>query len=252
MSRLAIKNLLGPAKLHLDIGCTHLVLQHGKSLTRHKLSTPLKLGIPDRDTLAELRVALVNICATVATGTSRLEISVSDAIARSWIVERLPGLASVQEIEALAAAQMQQRYGDSDGEAAEWIIRLDAMPFAQRWPAIALPKALLALLLEFATLQGWVLGKIQTRFVRCLNAEPKPLFSRSKVVVYSLDTPDGLAIGIRQKQAWLALRTHPPLALLSTSLPAMLRRESRAAGLNLDDCRVQALQWPANEEVACV
>ena len=251
MSRLAIKNLLRPAPLHLDIGCTHLILQDGKMLARQQLAAPLKLGIPDEGTLAALRAALLGICAEQPAGKRSLEISLSDTIARSWIVERLPGLASEEEIAALARAQMQDLYGDSDEQSADWAIRLDLTPFASRWPAIALPKALLDLLVDIAATQGWRLGKLQTRFVRSLNGARSKLFSRSKVDVYSLDTPDGLTIGIRHKQEWLALRTHPPLALLAASLPAMLRRESRAAGLNLTDCRLQELLWPASGEIAC-
>lgn len=247
MSRLAIKNLLGPAKLHLDLGCTRLVLQNGKSVMSNKLSVPLKSGIQGSESLADLRTTLVNLCAAAPSGKRTLEISLSDAVARSWIVERLPGLASMQEIEALAGDQMRHLYGDNNADSGEWVIRLDATPFAGRWPAIALPKLLLDLLVDIAVTQGWQLAKIQTRFVQRLNAERRNLLSRQKFVVYSLDTPDGLTIGIRNTQEWLALRTHPPLALLGTELPVMLRRDCRAAGLSLDDCRMRALQWPANE-----
>ena len=247
MSRLAIRNLLRPARLHLDIGCARLILQSGKSATRHKLALPLKPGIPNNETLAELRAALVSLCSTQPAGKRTLEISLSDSVARSWIVERLPGLASLQEIEALASDQMQNLYGDSDVDATEWVIRLDATPFATQWPAIALPKALLDLLIEIATSQDWQLGKIQTRFVRSFNAQRSHPFSHTKLAVFSLETSDGLTIGIRNAQEWLALRTHPPLALLGTPLPAMLRRDCRAAGLSLDECRIQTLNWSATE-----
>ena len=247
MSRLAIKNLLGPAKLHLDLGCTQLILRNGKSATSLKLSAPLKSGIPDSESCADLRTTLVNLCAAIPPGKRKLEISLSDAVARSWIVERLPGLASMEEIEALAGDQMRRLYGDNNADSGDWIIRLDTTPFVSRWPAIALPKWLLDLLVEIAVTQGWQLAKIQTRFVQRLNAERSNLLSRPKCVVYSLDTPDGLTIGIRNTQEWLALRTHPPLALLGSQLPAMLRRDCRAAGVSLDDCRRQTLHWPANE-----
>lgn len=247
MSRLAIKNLLGPAKLHLDLGCTQLMLQNGKSATSLELSAPLKSDKPDSDSYADLRTKLASLCAAIPSGRRKLEISLSDALARSWIVERLPGLASVQEIEALAGDQMRRLYGDGNADSAEWVIRLDTTPFVSRWPAIALPQWLLDLLVETALTQGWQLGKIQTRFVQRLNAERSNSLSRRKCVVYSLDTPDGLTIGIRNTEEWLALRTHPPLALLGAQLPAMLRRDCRAAGVNLDDCRTQTLRWPANE-----
>ncbi len=247
MSRLAIKNLLRPAKLHLDIGRTRLVLENGKSATRHKLVTPLKPGIPNNELLAELRAGLLSLCGALPSGKRTLEISLSDAVARSWIVERLPGLASVQEIEALASDQMSHLYGDSSSDSGEWVIRLDATPFVHHWPAIALPKALLDLLIEIAASQDWQLGKIQTRFVRSFNAERSHFLRRPKLVVYSLDTPDGLTIGIRNTQEWLSLRTHPPLAILGSPLPAMLRRDCQATGLALDDCRIQSLQWSVKE-----
>jgi hypothetical protein len=247
VSRLAIKNLLGPEKLHLDLGCSRLVLQNGKSAMSDKLSVPLKPGIQGSESLADLRTTLVNLCAEAPSGKRTLEISLSDAVARSWIVERRPGLASGQEIEALAGDQMRHLYGDNDADSGDWVIRLDATPFASRWPAIALPRLLLDLLVDIAVTQGWQLARIQTRFVQRLNAERSNLLSRQKFVVYSLDTPDGLTIGIRNTQEWLALRTHPPLALLDTQLPVMLRRDCRAVGVSLDDCRLQALHWPANE-----
>ena len=192
MSRLAIKNLLGPAKLHLDLGCTQLILQNGKSATSLELSAPLKSGKPESDSYADLRTKLMSLCAAIAPGKRKLEISLSDALARSWIVERLPGLASVQEIEALAGDQMRRLYGDNNADSADWVIRLDTTPFVSRWPAIALPKWLLDLLVEIAVTQGWQLTKIQTRFVQRLNAERSNSLHRPKCVVYSLDTPDGL------------------------------------------------------------
>lgn len=252
MSRLAIKNVvrtwLGPARLHLDIGCSRLVLHNAKTATTAELPIPLQAGIPPPAAVAGLRAAIVALGAGLPSGKRRLEVTLSDALVRSWIVERLPGLASLQEIEALAGDQMQHLYGDKHAASGEWVIRLDATPGASHWPAIALPKALLDLLIEMATLYDWPLDTIQTRFVRSFNAWRTNPFSRAKFVVYSLDTPDGLSIGIRHRRQWLALRTHPPLALLGTELPTMLRRECRAAGLHLEDGQPQALPWPTMEQ----
>jgi hypothetical protein len=86
--------------------------------------------------------------------------------------------------------------------------------------------------------------------VRGFNSWRSNPFKRSKRVVFSLDTPDGLTIAIRNAEQWLALRTHPPLDLLGADLPAMLRRECRAAGLLLDDCQIQTLPWLAVERSA--
>jgi hypothetical protein len=250
VSPLAIKKRLVPEKLHLDIGCSRLVLQNGKSVTTGELAIPLKSGMPNPEAVAGLRAALIALCATLPARKRVLEITLSDALVRSWIVERLPGLASLTEIEALADAQMRDLYGDDNGDISEWRIRVDATPFAQHWPALALPNTLLDLLIEIAGLHNWQLAKIQTRFVRGFNSWRSNPFKRSKRVVFSLDTPDGLTIAIRNAEQWLALRTHPPLDLLGADLPAMLRRECRAAGLLLDDCQIQTLPWLAVERSA--
>lgn len=248
MSRLAIKNWLGPEKLHLDIGCSRLVLQRGKTTTVGELPNPLKSGIPHPETVAGLRAAIVSLCESLPARKRVLEITISDILLRSWIVERLPGLATLAEIEALADSQMRDLYGDYNEDASAWIIRVDATPFASQWPAMALPKALLDLLQEIAGLYDWQLAKIQPRFARSFNGWRSNPFKRAKPVIFSLDTPDGLSIAIRNAEQWQALRTHPPLALLGSDLPAMLRRECRAAGLLLEDCRIEALPWVAMEQ----
>jgi hypothetical protein len=197
VSRLAIKNWLGPEKLRLDIGCSRLVLQRGKTTTVGELPNPLKSGIPHPETVAGLRAAIVSLCESLPARKRVLEITISDILLRSWIVERLPGLASLTEI---------------------------------------------------AALYDWQLAKIQPRFARSFNGWRSNPFKRAKPVIFSLDTPDGLSIAIRNAEQWQALRTHPPLALLGSDLPAMLRRECRAAGLLLEDCRIEALPWVAMEQ----
>lgn len=248
MSRLAIKGFSLPwlqgSAVHLDIGRTRLMVQHGQSLNRHKLPSPIKSGTPGTDALAELGAVLEALCAALPEGKKTLEITVSDALARCWILERLPGLASPREIEGLAYDRMQQLYGDNPAEAAQWAVRVDATPFASHWPAIALPKSLLDLLLEKFGAHGCRIGKIQTRFVRSFNAQSGNSIHPPKHAVYSLETADGLTIGIRNAREWQALRTHPPLRLLGTNLPAMLRRDCRAVDLRIEDCHLQALRWP--------
>lgn len=249
MSPLAIKNWLVPEKLNLDIGCSRLALQSGKSVTTGELAIPLKSGMPTPEAVAGLRAALIALCAVLPARKRVLEITLSDALVRSWIVDRLPGLASLSEIEALADAQMRDLYGDDNGDQ-RMAHQVDATPFAQHWPALALPNTLLDLLIEIAGLHDWQLAKIQTRFVRGFNNWRSNPFKRSQRVVFSLDTPDGLTIAIRNAEQWLALRTHPPLKLLGADLPAMLRRECRAAGLLLEDCQIQTLPWLAVEKSA--
>jgi hypothetical protein len=156
----------------------------------------------------------------------------------------------LKEVEELAADQMQQLYGDSVDSAAQWAVRLDVTPFKSRWPAVALPKALLEMLQDIAGEHDWRIGKIQTRFVSSINARPGAWLKPAKHAVYSLETPDGLTIGIRSAGVWLALRTHPPLRLLGADLSAMLRRDCRVAGISIEDCHIHALRWPLNRGAA--
>jgi hypothetical protein len=242
VSRLAISHWFGPEKLRLDIGCKRLTLQHGKQVKTSKLPMPMRSGMPSAEGIEALRNALAAPCAQMPAKKRVMEVTLSDALARSWIVERLPGLASPDEIAALADSQMREMYGDAPGNGSEWVIRVDATPFAKCWPAIALPKVLLDLLVEIAGKYDFQLGKIQTRFVHGFNGWRDNPFSRAKAVIFSLDTADGLTIGIRHGDQWQALRTHPPLAMLGVDLTAMLRRECRAVGLNLEDCKAHSLR----------
>jgi hypothetical protein len=233
-----------PGAVRLDIGRSRLTLQDGEQRNRHKLAAPIPSGIPDNEQLAALRSGIEALCAALPAGRRTLEITISDALVRCWILERPPGLASPREIQALAVDQMQQLYGDSTDNAAQWALRLDLTPFTSHWPAVALPTALLELLQDIASGYGWRIGKIQTRFVSGINARLAPWRKQARNAVYSLETSDGLTIGIRSAGVWRALRTHPPLSLLGTDLPAMLRRDCRAAGIAVDDCRMHALTWP--------
>ena len=233
---------------HLDIGRTQLTLRDGKSQTCQSLPQPLRSSLPDSDQLATLRAALEMLCRTLPAGRRHLDITISDSLARCWILERLPGLATLAEIEALAADQMQQLYGDSADAAAQWALQIDVTPFATQWPVIALPKAWLDLLIEITAARAWRIGKIQTRFVASLNEQRSNPFRPEKNSVYALETLDGLTIGIRTARQWLALRTHPPLNLLGADLLAMLRRDCAAAGVRLDDLRIHSLSCPLGVE----
>lgn len=241
MSRLAINRLLPSAPVCLDVGRKRVIVRHGKVVERRALPAPLKAGIPSAEALAGLRACLEALFAALPSGQLRLDITVSDALARSWIVERIAGLTSPQEISALAESQMQDIYGDSMEAAGHWIVRVDATPFAGQWPAIALPKALLELLFELAAGKGWSVGLVTTRFVSGINARRGNIFSRPGAEIFTLESSDGLTIAIRDKTQWRALRTHPPLELLGTDLAAMLRRDCHAASLQVEDCRVEKL-----------
>ncbi|MDP3538665.1 MAG: hypothetical protein Q8S26_08170 [Azonexus sp.] len=246
MSRPAIKGWALPRltkmRCHLDLGRAALSLQIARATTRRALAMPLKPSIPDEATLAALLSNIQSLCADLPAGV-QLDITLSDALARCWIVERPAGLASPEEIDAMACDQMGQLYGDAPAAIAQWAIRLDTAPFASHWPAIALPRALLDLLTGLAGERDWQIGRVETRFVRSFNALRSNPFSRAKSAIYCLDTADGLTVGIRHAQQWQALRAHPPLAMIGAELPTLLRRDCRATGLKLEDCQVHTLRW---------
>lgn len=247
MSRLAINRFLPSPPVCLDVGRKRLLVRHGKWVERQTLPAPLKAGIPSAEALAGLRACLEALFAALPTGQHRLDITVSDALARSWIVERIAGLTTPQEISALAESQMQDIYGDSPEGASLWAVRVDATPFAGQWPAIALPRALLDLLFALAAGKGCSVGQVRTRFVAGVNARRGNLFRRPGCEIFTLESSDGLTIAIRDKTEWRALRTHPPLALLGTDLPVMLRRDCQAAGLPLENCRHEKLVRKASK-----
>ena len=246
MSRLAISRFWPSKTVCLDVGRQRLLVRQGKSVERRALPMPLKAGSPSPEALAGLRTCLDELLPVAPTGQRRLDITVSDALARSWIVERIPGLSTPQEVLALAESQMQDVYGDSMEAAGHWAVRVDATPFAEHWPAIALPRALLEVLFEWAAGKGWLVRLVTTRFVAGVNARRGTLFRRPGTGVFTLESSDGLTIAIRDKNQWRALRTHPPLALLGTDLPAMLRRDCQAAGLQVENCHHEKLARKAS------
>lgn len=228
----------------LDIGRSCLQLRVGKTSHRHDLARPLRAGLPDEAQLAALREGCAALFEQSRLGPGRLEVSLSDGLARSWIVERMPGLATPAEVDAMAADQMQQLYGDSAEDAAQWSVQTSAAAFVQHWPAIAVPKVWVELLTELAAVNDCQIAKIETRFVASFNVHRSNPFRSAKPTLHTLETPDGLTVGIRDADAWLGLRTHPPLALLSVDLSAILRRDCHAAGLRFEDCRISPLRWP--------
>jgi hypothetical protein len=203
--------------------------------------TPLRAGTLSEENRNGLNNGLDQLFALLPDKPQQLDITVSDALARCWVVERVAGLANEHEIAQLAESQMQDLYGDAPDTAGHWAVRVDATPFDQHWPATALAKSLIDLIEQAATRHGCRIVRLRTRFAARVNGYAPPMLQAPGKTVFVLDHSDALSIGIRDKSAWLALRTHPPLALLGTELPTMLNRECKPLGINPDECRVERL-----------
>ena len=233
---------LGPKRpVHLDIGRTSLRLRHGKALHQCTLASPLS-GSQARAVAVEvLQHALRELLAAIPGRLGAVVLTVSDALARSWMVERLPGLANQREIAALAEGQMIDIYGDAVDAQGQWRVRIDAEPFATHWPAVALPEDLLAAVEAVVGERGGVLTAMSTRFVARFNARRRGFRRQPAPRAYVLELADAVTVGIRDGQQWYSLRTHPPLARMATSLETIIRRDCRAAGLEPSDCQVERL-----------
>lgn len=235
MSLRVIESLLGLTPARLDIGRERIVWQRGRE--HRAYPTRIPPGLPSAETLAHLAHGLSETLPP-AQGKRRLQVTFSDALARSWISERPPGLAA-SEITALASAQMQQIYGDQ--ESSDWAIQIDPTPFACRWPAMALPQSLVASVVAALEARSWQAAAIRTRFVDRLAHTRSNPFQIARNTLYCLDHHDGLTIGLCVGNEWRSLRTHPPLNLLKCDLENMLRRDCHAVGVAPEDCRITQL-----------
>lgn len=241
MSPFDIKRFLPVAKLHLHIGRRELCLKQGPRSETVLLSEPLGTGLPTQRHLASFENGLARVLAGASHGRQRMEITFSDALARCWIVERVSGLRNPAEVLALAETQLQDVYGDRPEDAAEWLLRVDVAPWAAGWPAMALPKAMLDVLLARIAERGWTLGRVQSDFVAAFNARRYRPFRSAGVDAHVLQTDDSLVIGIREGGQWLGLRSHPPQAILGCDLSAILRRDSLIAKRLPESCRLDVL-----------
>ena len=235
------------AALHLDIGRQQIALRDGKETQVVHLESPLRIGRSLVDDLPVLQQAIEPLLSKRGGSSRALDVSISDTLARHWILQRPEGLATPEELKALAQHQLRSVFGDSVQDAREWAVQLDDQPFAQAWPGMALPKELIAMLVAASEAHGFALRSLQSRFVRAINQKQSVLaefFSLGKARLYALETADSVTIGIRQGAHWKALRSHPPLACLSVPLATLFQRDCLAAGLALEACSVRFLEWP--------
>lgn len=162
-----------------------------------------------------------------------IKLIVSDAWARFWIVDRLPGLSSFTELERYAARQFQQIFGD---DPASWVIRIDPMPFAARWLVCALPAEIALGLPRKAEEQGWRVRSIQPHFISELNAHCRTL---SRDIAICLASQEATTIGLSYRGEWAGIRVHPPLDRSKAGFKALLLRDCMQCGLKIDKLKLQ-------------
>lgn len=158
-----------------------------------------------------------------------LDILVSDALTRYWILARPPGLASAAELDLYAADRFNAIYGD---DPAQWVVRVDPLPRADRWLACAIPVLFAVDLPGAAEARGWKLRSVQPRFVRDFNRYCGTLPRNAAFCVASREST---TIGLIADGGWRDVRVHPPLDRVAAGFGALLRRDCRQAGMAADD-----------------
>lgn len=158
-----------------------------------------------------------------------LNILVSDALVRYWIIERPAGLASAAELDLYAAERFAAVFGD---DPAEWVLRVDPLPQAERWLACAVPAIFAVDLPRAAEGKGWKLRSVQPRFVHEYNRHCRDLGSEAAFCVASREST---SIGLISGGSWRSIRVHPPLGGATPDFSTLLRRDCRQAGLSADE-----------------
>lgn len=157
-----------------------------------------------------------------------LNVLVSDALVRYWIIERPAGLASASELDLYATERFASVFGD---DPALWVLRVDPLPRAERWLACAMP-AIFAIDLPRAVEQkGWTLRSVQPRFVHEYNHHCRALGPDTAFCVASRE---GTSIGLIAEGSWRSIRVHPPLGATTAEFSTLLRRDCRQAGVDLE------------------
>lgn len=157
-----------------------------------------------------------------------IDILVSDALTRYWIVERPAGLASLAELDLHAADRFREIFDD---EAEQWVIRVDPQPGASRWLASAIPVLFAQELSQVAAGRGWRVRRVQPRFVREYNAHCGRL---APDAVFCVASRESTTIGLLASGEWHGIRVHPPLDCSTASFRTLLRRDARQAGVPIE------------------
>lgn len=182
-------------------------------------------------------------CAESHQRGNDIDIVVSDALVRYWIIERIPGLANLAELELYAAEQFGQIFGD---DPAGWVIRIDSVPFAKRWLACALPIGIASDLPRELHEQGRQVVSLQPHFVREYNRHCHALETST---AFCVAEEESTTIGLLVDGEWRGIRIHPPLDSAKADLDDYLRRDCLQCGIDagtLKPCVVGSLREVAS------
>lgn len=188
---------------------------------------------PNRTEVATLRVkhdGAQPLTAAPRPGAP-LDILVSDNVARYWILERPPGLASAAELDLYAADRFAALFGD---DPAAWTLQVDPAPQADRWLACAIPARIADDLPQAAAAQGWRVRHIQSRYIREFNRCCRALDADTAFCVASMECT---TIGLIADGKWCSIRVHPSLGRTAAGFSALLHRDCRQAGVAVEALR---------------
>jgi len=160
-----------------------------------------------------------------------LDILVSDALVRYWILARPAGLAGAAALDFYAADRFEEIFGD---DPAAWVLRVDPLPHADRWLACAVPVIFAVDLPRLAEEKGWRLRSVQPRFVSEYNRHCRTL---GPDTIFCVASHESTTIGLIADGNWRGIRVHPPLDRSSNRFDALLRRDCRQAGISSDSLR---------------
>ena len=154
-----------------------------------------------------------------------IDITISDTLARYWILDEPAGLTGAAELDLYAADRFSLIFGD---DPAHWVIRVDPAPASRYRLACALPGLYAIDLPGFAKDRGWLPRLVQTRFIREFNRNCARL---GRHAVFCVASRECTSLGLIMDGQWRSIRVHPPLDRSTASFSTLLRRDCRQAGI---------------------
>lgn len=186
--------------------------------------------MPYRSETAELRVSRRG-CDPLQSPPQEgamLDILVSDALTRYWILERPAGMEDAAVIDRYVSDRFAEIFGD---DPAAWVLNVNPLPQSERWLACAVPAIFAVDLPRLAEAKGWCLRSVQPRFLREYQRHCRDLGPDAAFCVASHETT---TIGLIANGNWRGIHVHPPLDSGGDTFGALLRRDCRQAGITSD------------------